>query len=84
MTHYRIDPSQVLRHISGSHVVVLMGPDEYLDARKDYRQDGTTTLEHVLGGQVRHSKRLYPDEAPATVVEWARRNFEYQHRVVAR
>lgn len=39
-------------HISGSHCVVWLGRDHYIDARKDTRRPHLTFIELVRNGQV--------------------------------
>lgn len=55
-------------HISGSHVVVHLGHDEYIDARKDYRTPGHSHVEYVRNGQVRNRVVVNNEKAPEYIV----------------
>lgn len=65
---------KVMRHISGSYCVVFLGPDEYIDARKNLRFPKETFFEHVRGGHAQRYARL-PNEIAPEFICAVMRNF---------
>ncbi len=66
---------RVLTHIAGSKVVVELGHDEYIDARKDVRTPNFSHIEYVRGGRVKYRLSLHDIHAPKMICQWMRREF---------
>ncbi len=68
---------KVLNHIAGSHCVVELSRDAYIDARKGHTTtefgtampSGFTNIEVVIRGHVKRYESAADAEAPARVVQ---------------
>ncbi len=63
---------QVSISIAGSHCVLSKNWETYIDARRS-RAPGLTNIEVVSSGHVRHYETIRDEEAPARLIELAKR-----------
>ena len=63
---------KVETHIAGSDVVVWLGRDHYIDARRDVRRPHVRYIELVRNGRAYSREYVFLRDAPKKIVEYMR------------